>query len=60
MKDNFEKLGCLIDELDNLAHALDFPLEDKTHVERLRKLLPEKVIKFKKVYEDITGENPWD
>ncbi len=60
MKEEFEKLGVLIDELDNLSHALQMPIPDKMHVETMRESLPEKVEELKKVYVEITGENPWE
>lgn len=59
MEDPLEQLGTLIDELDNLAHALNIPLPAEMHVEQLRLALPEKVERLKTVYVDITGENPW-
>ena len=60
MEDKYEKLGMLIDEIDNLAHALNLPMSAEFHMEQFKKILPENVEKFKKVYEEITGENPWD
>jgi len=59
MEDKFEKLGLLIDELDNLAHALKMPLPPQFHIEQHRNLLPDKVKRLKEVYVEITGENPW-
>lgn len=59
MNEAFEKLGSLIDEIDNLAHALQIPMSAEMHVDQLKKLLPEKVEALKKSYEEITGENPW-
>lgn len=55
-----EKLGQLIDSIDSLAHGLQIPMPPAFHIEQLKKLLPEKVDAFKKVYEEITGENPWE
>lgn len=60
MEDKFEKLGQLIDSLDNLAHALQIPLPLEIHVAELKKALPKKVEEFKKVFVEITGENPWE
>ncbi len=60
MEDKFETLGLLIDELDNLAHALKLPLPPQMHIEQIGTALPEKVKKLKEVYVEITGENPWD
>lgn len=55
-----EKLGLLIDRLDNCACALELPFPDRMHVESLKSLLPEIVSGFKKQFVDITGENPWE
>lgn len=60
MEDKFEKLGLLIDSLDNLAHALELPLSPQMHVEQIGNALPEKVKELKEVYVEITGENPWE
>lgn len=60
MNDKIEKLGRLIDELDNLAHALKIPFPADMHVSTLQAALPEKVKKFKAAFVDLTGENPWE
>jgi hypothetical protein len=60
MEDKFEKLGQLIDSLDNLAHALRLPMDPKIHVEQLKSHLPSKGREFKEVFVEITGDNPWD
>lgn len=60
MEEKFEKLGQLIDSIDNLAHALKMPLPPKMHVEQLSIALPEKVKQLKEVFVEIRGENPWD
>jgi hypothetical protein len=60
MEEQFEKLGQLIDSLDNLAHALKLPLPPAMHVQSLSNILPEKVSEFKKVFTEITGNNPWE
>src|SRR5574343_351625 len=60
MDDKFEKLGLLIDEIDNLANSLKLSLPDKTHIEQINIALPEKVKKLKEVYIEITNDNPWD
>lgn len=61
MNKQFEKLGVLIDEIDNLASALSMTmLPDSIHVEALRGALPDKVAKLKLCYEELTGTNPWE
>ncbi len=59
MDDKFEKLGQLIDSIDNLAHALNFPLPPQMHVEQMKLLLPDKIKELKEIFVEITGENPW-
>lgn len=59
MKDHAEDLGQLIDEIENLAHALNLPMGADFHVQQLKKLLPEKVDKLKDIYKDIFGDDPW-
>lgn len=59
MEKKFEPLGLLIDELDNLAHALKLPLPPQMHIEQIKISLPDKVMQLKKMYVEITGENPW-
>jgi hypothetical protein len=60
MEDKFEKLGQLIDSLDNLAHALKMPLPPQMHIDVFSRSLPEKVKELKEVFVEITGENPWE
>lgn len=55
-----EKLGILIDGIDNLAHALNHPLPPQMHVEAIRLTLPEKVTDLKALFIEITNENPWE
>ena len=59
MKDHAEKMGLLIDEIENLAHALNLPMGADFHVQQLQELLPEKVDKLKDIYKDIFGDDPW-
>lgn len=60
LEDKYERLGVLIDEVENLACALNFSLPAQMHVEQLKISLPKKVEELKKVFIDITGENPWE
>jgi septation ring formation regulator EzrA len=54
-----DQLGLIIDEIENLACALEIPLPAAMHVEELKKLLPDKVAKLKEFFVATTGENPW-
>ncbi len=60
MNDKLEKLGQLIDSLDNIAHALTLQMPAQIHVDVLRTSLPEKVKEFKESFIEISGENPWE
>lgn len=60
MEENFEQLGQIIDSIENLACALDLPMDAKFHVDQLKSLLPEKVKELKELFIKITGENPWE
>lgn len=59
MEDKFEQFGQIIDEIDNLAHALEIPLPAEMHVDSMKNILPEKVEKLKQIFVELSGENPW-
>ena len=59
-EDKYEKLGCLIDDLESLQCGLDLPLSATMHVEQMKISLTDKVRKLKDVFVELTGENPWD
>jgi hypothetical protein len=59
MDDKFEKLGQLIDRIENLSFALNMPIPDNTHVQSFRESLPEIVKELKESFIEISGENPW-
>ena len=54
-----ERLATLIEELDNLAHALELTMPAEMHIAPLKTLLPDKVKRLKAVYVDIFNDNPW-
>jgi hypothetical protein len=60
MDENYEKLGMLIDDLESLCCGLKLPMSADFHVEQLKEILPRKVMEFKEVFENLTGENPWE
>jgi hypothetical protein len=59
MEEKFEKLGELIDSIDNMSHGLNIPMPPNFHIEQLKSILPEKVKELKDCFVDITGKNPW-
>jgi hypothetical protein len=58
--ETFDRFGRVIDELENLRHALNMPIDDKLYVQCMRNSLPEKIEALKKIYIEIVGEDPWD
>ncbi len=61
MSDAAEQLAKHIDDLDSQATMLQMgvSLPDSIHVEALRTLLPELVLKLKGAYVEALGRNPW-
>lgn len=59
MNIDFERIGLLVDRLDNLAAGLDLPMPDSIHVEAFRTIIPA-------IREDLKGAlveagfNPWE
>ena len=60
MTKQYEKLGQLIDSIENLSCALNIPMSAEFHVNQLKQILPEKVASLKEAFIEITGENPWN
>ena len=58
--DKAEKLGQIIDRIDNLTYSLSMNLPEKMHIECMRESLPKIVKDLKDSFVEITGENPWD
>lgn len=56
MEEKLEQLGVLIDEIDNLAHALNLPLPPQVHVDQLKAALPEKVNRLQELFVEISGD----
>lgn len=53
MLEALEELGQKIDQLDNLAHALNIPMKADIHVQSIKSILPDNVIALK----EILGNN---
>jgi len=60
MEENFEKLGQIIDGLDNLASGLNLPLPNEMHLDNLKVILPRMVEELKQLFVEMSGEDPWD
>lgn len=54
------QFGWLIDRVDNLKAAAEVPLPPKMHLVHVNAVLPELSAAFKKLFIEITGENPWE
>jgi len=54
-----EKLGHLVDRIDNLVHAGDIPMLDATRVKSLAEALPDLHSELKTLYVEISGDDPW-
>ena len=59
-EEDIEKLGLLIDKLENLIQAMTMPLPDSIHIQGIKPALPEILNEVKAVYLDEGGENWWD
>lgn len=57
---DFENIGKLIDELENLTYALNLQLPDGFHVVQFRTQMPRIVQKLKTEITLLAGYNPWE
>lgn len=60
MSEQEEKLGRLIDRLDNLAHALKLNIPANVHIDAIRGSLPDIVVGMKEAFKELTGKDPWE
>lgn len=60
MTEHMEKLGLIVDKIENYAAALQLSVPAYIHMEQLREALPEIAKELKEVYINETGENPWE
>jgi len=58
MKDS-DKLGEIIDSIDNLVSAMDLPMPPQMHLDILKGSLTEKVKELKEFYIAEENDNPW-
>lgn len=54
-----ERLGQLVERVDNLVHAGKIPMPDKLRVTALTEALPGLHSDLKALYVEIAGEDPW-
>lgn len=59
MEEKYEKLGQLIDRVENLQFALNLQIPAEIHLEGIKGSLPEIVKEMKESFVEITGNNPW-
>lgn len=58
--ENIEAIGQLADRADNFAAAVKLPLPPKVHADQLAEGMREISRELKRIYVEVTGENPWD
>lgn len=51
-----EEIGEIADELDNLYHATMMPMPADFHLKQIKKSLPEKIKRLKKLYKKAGGK----
>ena len=60
IEEQLERLGQLVDRLNNLQMALTMPLTAKLHLECVKPIIPELKEEVKDIYFKLGGENVWD
>ena len=58
--DTWERIGQLIDRLDNVIGALELPMPAPFHVQQVKSILPEISKELKAVVIAESGDNPWE
>jgi hypothetical protein len=58
-EEQLEKLGRLVDRIDNLVHAGAIPMRDELRVKALTASLPDLHSELKALYIEIAGDDPW-
>lgn len=57
--EQLDELGRIADRVDNLVHAGTIPMPDSLRLRVLVVALPELRDDLRKLYVDVSGENPW-
>lgn len=58
--EGIEKIGEIVDRLDNLIHALQMPIPEHIHIGCLKSSLPHIMAELKAIYISETGIDHWD
>jgi hypothetical protein len=58
-EEQLEKLGKLVDRIDNLVHARKLQVSDGIHLRALGEALPDLHSELKTLYVEIAGDDPW-
>jgi hypothetical protein len=58
-EEQLDKLGHLVDRVDNLVHAGAIPMPDKLRATALAEALTDLHSELKMLYVEIAGEDPW-
>lgn len=59
-EENSNKLGELVDTIENIQCGLKLPMPPEFHLEQIKKFLPEWAQELKEIHISETGENPWE
>lgn len=57
--ENLEKIGLVVDRIDNLLAGYVLPLGDKFHLEQTKPVLTEISLNIKRALLKETGEDTW-
>lgn len=58
-EEQLDKLGRLVDRIDNLIHAGMLPISDALRGKALQESLPDVHSELKALYVEIAGDDPW-
>lgn len=53
-------LGNLVDSMDNILAATSLPMSAEFHLEQVKENMQSWSAKLKKIYTELTDENPWE
>lgn len=59
-EEQLERLGLLVDRLDNLRAGLNLPMPPQFHVSQMKGILEEVSADLKTIVVDLAGSNPWE
>ncbi len=54
-----ERMGQLIDQLDNIGMSMQIPMPPEIHLKALRESVPEIRSEVRAIYDQLGGEDVW-